>query len=142
MPTCQRRTFCSRSTCHRCCRISRPQSELDALAKKHSNFQVHYGGTATHAPALTAAVLDVAPQEWKGSSGFVDEMIVKQYMVGRRPCRRTSPAQPSSELGESMLVMVCGPPGMMKHGLRPPLHLALLTCRSVWGEGREGRAGA
>ena len=62
------------------------KDQLDDLAKKHSNFKVHY-------------VLNQAPQGWNGSVGHVNADILKKYM----------PA-PSDD----NIVMVCGPPPMMK----------------------------
>lgn len=59
---------------------------LDEFAKKHKNFKVYY-------------VLERAPKGWKEGVGFVDESII-----------RTQLPPPSDD----SLIMVCGPPGMMK----------------------------
>eukprot|EP00042_Codosiga_hollandica_P031867 m.196327 g.196327 ORF g.196327 m.196327 type:complete len:91 (-) comp53743_c0_seq1:192-464(-) len=48
------------------------------------------------------AVLDKAPNEWTGSAGYVTESIAQQYL-------------PGSDLGQNVLVVVCGPPLMMQH---------------------------
>lgn len=62
------------------------RKELDERAKKHKNFKVHY-------------VLEKPPKGWSGSTGYVSKETVQKYI----------PA-PSND----NLVMVCGPPGMMK----------------------------
>eukprot|EP01119_Soliformovum_irregulare_P010032 TRINITY_DN2430_c0_g1_i1.p1 TRINITY_DN2430_c0_g1~~TRINITY_DN2430_c0_g1_i1.p1 ORF type:complete len:310 (-),score=110.84 TRINITY_DN2430_c0_g1_i1:140-958(-) len=62
------------------------KDEIDALAKKHKNFHVKY-------------VLEKPPKGWKGYTGYVSEAIIKETM-------------PSAADGN--LVMVCGPPPMMK----------------------------
>lgn len=62
------------------------RKEIDERAKKHKNLKVHY-------------VLEKAPKGWTGSVGYVSKELIQKYM----------PA-PSND----NLVMVCGPPGMMK----------------------------
>jgi cytochrome-b5 reductase len=61
------------------------RKQLDEMAKKHSNFKVHY-------------VLEKPPQGWTGAVGYVNEDIVKKHM----------PA-PSTD----SIVFVCGPPPMV-----------------------------
>ena len=63
-------------------------------------------------------MLDVASEDWKGSKGYIDENVIKKIFVCDKNssiCPFLIPPQPSSDLGESTLVMVCGPPGMMAH---------------------------
>ena len=62
------------------------KEHVDDLAKKHRNFKVQY-------------VVDKADKGWKGGIGYVSSAMLKSHM----------PA-PS----EDSLVLVCGPPGMMK----------------------------
>eukprot|EP00898_Chlorokybus_atmophyticus_P007618 jgi/Chlat1/7858/Chrsp66S07301 len=62
------------------------QDRLDYLAKTHPNFKVYY-------------VLNEARPDWTGGKGFVTADIVKAH---------TPPPSPDT------LVMVCGPPPMMK----------------------------
>jgi len=61
--------------------------ELDELAKAHSNFHVHY------------VIEKDVPQNWTGSVGYVNEHIGAKYLP-----------KPSTD----SLVMVCGPPPMVK----------------------------
>jgi cytochrome-b5 reductase len=62
------------------------RKELDARATKHKNFKVHY-------------VLEKAPKDWKGSIGYVTKDVIQKHIHA-----------PSDD----SLVMVCGPPAMMK----------------------------
>ena len=62
------------------------KSTLDDLARKHKNFKVTY-------------VVSKAGLFWRGEKGFVSAAIVA----------KTMPAP-----GPDSLVLVCGPPGMMK----------------------------
>jgi cytochrome-b5 reductase len=62
------------------------KDRLDALAKSHSNFKVYY-------------VVDKAEKGWTGGVGYVTAEMLKERMP-----------VPSAE----SLVLVCGPPGMMK----------------------------
>jgi cytochrome-b5 reductase len=62
------------------------KDQLDDLAKKHSNFKVHY-------------VLDKAPQGWTGSVGFIGADLIKKFMP---------------EPSDDNIVLVCGPPPMVK----------------------------
>lgn len=62
------------------------RKQLDDRASKHPNFKVHY-------------VLEKPPAGWTGSTGYITKDVLQKYM----------PA-PSSD----SLVMVCGPPPMMK----------------------------
>jgi len=63
------------------------KERLDALTAKHKNFKVHY-------------VLEKAPKNWKGSVGYVSKQTVSDVL-------------PSPD-AKDFLIMVCGPPGMMK----------------------------
>ncbi len=62
------------------------REELDAWAKMHPNFTVHY-------------VLNSPPAGWTGSTGFVTADIIKQHMPGP---------------DEDCMVLRCGPPPMNK----------------------------
>ena len=68
------------------------KDKLDALAAKHPNFTVHYGRMTMRNETLEFAlllsrfdfapsVLDVAPEDWKGSQGYIDENVIKKIMV-------------------------------------------------------------
>jgi cytochrome-b5 reductase len=61
------------------------KKEIDELASKHSNFNVHY-------------VLNNAPANWTGGVGFVTPDMIKQYC----------PA-PASDIK----ILLCGPPPMI-----------------------------
>lgn len=61
------------------------KKEIDDLASKHSNFNVHY-------------VLNNAPANWTGGVGFVTADMIKQYC----------PA-PASDIK----ILLCGPPPMI-----------------------------
>lgn len=63
------------------------KDRLDALARAHSNFRVHYIVDRTSNP------------NWKGSTGYITKDLLQQWMP---------PPGPDS------LVLVCGPPPMMK----------------------------
>lgn len=70
------------------------KKELDGLAQKYPDrFKVAY-------------TVDRVPEgeNWDGHVGFTNKELVNQYMP-----------KPESPEDESILVMVCGPPGMMKH---------------------------
>lgn len=62
------------------------RKQIDERAAKHKNFKVHY-------------VLEKPPKDWEGSVGYVSKEVIQKYI----------PA-PSDD----NLVMVCGPPPMMK----------------------------
>ena len=62
------------------------RQELDAWAKMHPNFTVHY-------------VLNTPPAQWTGSSGFVTPDIIKTYL-------------PAPD--DDCMVLRCGPPAMNK----------------------------
>ncbi|ORY06731.1 ferredoxin reductase-like protein [Basidiobolus meristosporus CBS 931.73] len=62
------------------------KDELDALSKKHDNFNLHY-------------VLNTPPEGWTGGVGFVTQEMIKEWC----------PA-PSSDTK----VLLCGPPPMVK----------------------------
>ncbi|PSC72155.1 NADH-cytochrome b5 reductase [Micractinium conductrix] len=63
------------------------KDRLDALAKQHPNFKVHY-------------IVDKAEStNWKGSTGYITKELLKEQMP--------PPA-------EGSLILVCGPPPMMK----------------------------
>lgn len=63
------------------------KEKLDALAAEHPNFKVYY-------------VVDKPSANWKGGTGYISkDMILKGL--------------PASSDGT--LILVCGPPGMMKH---------------------------
>lgn len=63
------------------------KEKLDALAAKHPNFKVYY-------------VVDKPSSNWRGGAGYITKDMVLKGM----------PA-PSDDT----LILVCGPPGMMKH---------------------------
>jgi len=63
------------------------KSELDKLALRHQNFHVHY-------------VIDKATTKtWKHDVGYITDDLINKYLPG-----------PSDD----NLIMVCGPPGLMK----------------------------
>ncbi|KAK9722380.1 NADH-cytochrome b5 reductase [Basidiobolus ranarum] len=62
------------------------KSELDELAKKHDNFNLHY-------------VLNNPPEGWTGGVGFVTEAMIKELCPG-----------PSAD----SKMLLCGPPPMVK----------------------------
>ncbi|KAI8578489.1 hypothetical protein K450DRAFT_247132 [Umbelopsis ramanniana AG] len=61
------------------------KKEIDELARKHSNFNVHY-------------VLNNAPANWTGGVGFVTPDMIKQYCP--------APAK-------DIKILLCGPPPMI-----------------------------
>ncbi|KAJ1677787.1 NADH-cytochrome b5 reductase [Spiromyces aspiralis] len=62
------------------------RSELDRLAKLHSNFNVYY-------------VLNNPPEDWEGGDGFVSEDMIAEHMPMPAP---------------DIKVLICGPPPMVK----------------------------
>lgn len=62
------------------------KDKLDDMASKHKNFSVYY-------------VVDKGDKDWKGGVGYVTAEMLKEHLPG-----------PSNE----HIVLVCGPPGMMK----------------------------
>jgi cytochrome-b5 reductase len=62
------------------------KDQLDELAKKHSNFKVHY-------------VLSRPSQEWTGSVGHIGADLIKKFMP---------------EPSDDNMVFICGPPPMVK----------------------------
>jgi cytochrome-b5 reductase len=66
------------------------RDELDALAATHPNFKVLY-------------TVDKAGPEWKGHTGHVSAAMLTSVLP-----------PPQREAGR-VKVMVCGPPGLMKH---------------------------
>jgi len=62
------------------------RAELDALAARHRNFKVYY-------------TLDLPPAEWKQGRGFVTAEMIAEQLVGPGP---------------DAMVLVCGPPPMVK----------------------------
>jgi len=62
------------------------RSELDELAARHRNFRVYY-------------TLDLPPAEWKHGRGFVTAEMIAEQLVGPGP---------------DAMVLVCGPPPMVK----------------------------
>ena len=62
------------------------KKDLDALAKKHSNFNVIYA-------------LDSAGWLWSGEKGVISASMISKYFPGPKP---------------GCFVYVCGPGGMMK----------------------------
>lgn len=64
------------------------RDRFDGLAKKHSNFKIHY-------------MVDKAaqPQQWKGGVGYITGDVIRQHL----------PAP-----GDDVLILVCGPGPMMK----------------------------
>eukprot|EP00166_Cyanidium_caldarium_P000953 ctg_1425.g442 len=69
------------------------RAELDAWAEKHDNVHVWY--TLSHPPS-----------EWKYSSGFIDEEMVREHMPPP---------------GDDALVGLCGPPPMLEKACKPSL---------------------
>ncbi|XP_068653215.1 NADH-cytochrome b5 reductase-like protein [Aristolochia californica] len=63
------------------------KEKLDVLAAKHPNFKVHY-------------TVDNPSKNWKGGAGYISKDMALKGLPG-----------PS----EDTLILVCGPPGMMKH---------------------------
>lgn len=66
------------------------KSRLDALQQAHANFSVHY-------------MVDAVPKgtSWNGGTGYVTRDVISKWM-------------PSPEHKDDALVLVCGPPPMMK----------------------------
>lgn len=62
------------------------KDELDHLALKHDNFQVHY-------------VLEYPPDNWNGQAGFVSKDMIERYLP--------PPAK-------DIKILLCGPPAMIK----------------------------
>uniref|UniRef100_A0A7C9CH21 NADH-cytochrome b5 reductase n=1 Tax=Opuntia streptacantha TaxID=393608 RepID=A0A7C9CH21_OPUST len=63
------------------------KKKLDILAESHSNFKVYY-------------TVDNPSKDWKGGVGYVSKDMVIKGLPGP---------------GADTLILVCGPPGMMKH---------------------------
>ena len=62
------------------------KDELDELSKKHhGKLNIHYGQSrhlnVIHKLMVLLAVLDKAPEDWKGSKGFIDEAVLNKYLV-------------------------------------------------------------
>lgn len=69
------------------------KSELDALAKQHSDrFRVTYKVDRVS-----------EKDDWKGEVGRINKKMIERYLP-----------RPSSVDDDSILIMVCGPPGMMQ----------------------------
>lgn len=62
------------------------KEELDVLAKKHDNFNVHY-------------VLNNPPADWTGGIGFVTREMIEKWLP--RPAK-------------DVKILLCGPPAMIK----------------------------
>lgn len=62
------------------------KEELDVLAKKHDNFNVHY-------------VLNNPPAGWTGGIGFVTREMIEKWLP--RPAK-------------DVKILLCGPPAMIK----------------------------
>jgi NAD(P)H-flavin reductase len=71
------------------------RAELDGMKERYPalEFNVHY-------------TVDTAPRKWTGSVGFVDEAMVEQHL----------PAA-----GDDTVVLLCGPPPMIKFACLPAL---------------------
>ena len=67
------------------------KGEIDELAAANPNFSVHY-------------TVDRAPAGFEGSVGYITEEMI-----------RANIPQPSGAGDDSVVVYVCGPPGMMNH---------------------------
>lgn len=66
------------------------KKELDHLASLYPDrFKIYY-------------ILDKPSSNWNGGKGHVDQNMIKNHL-------------PSSENGNDVLIMVCGPDGMLKH---------------------------
>ena len=66
------------------------REKIDELKKEHpKQLRVLY-------------VLDEAPEGWRGGRGYISKAMVREYM-------------PDPLLGRLAKVLVCGPPGMVKH---------------------------
>ncbi|KAJ8444615.1 hypothetical protein Cgig2_023678 [Carnegiea gigantea] len=63
------------------------KKKLDILAESHPNFKVYY-------------TVDNPSKDWKGGIGYVSKDMVIKGLPGP---------------GTDILILVCGPPGMMKH---------------------------
>ncbi|XP_024026509.1 NADH-cytochrome b5 reductase-like protein [Morus notabilis] len=63
------------------------KQKLDFLAASHPNLKVYY-------------TVDNPTKNWKGGKGYISKEIVLKGLPGP---------------GEDTLILVCGPPGMMKH---------------------------
>ncbi|CAA3025636.1 NADH-cytochrome b5 reductase [Olea europaea subsp. europaea] len=63
------------------------KKKLDVLAAKHPNLKVFYTD-------------DNPTKDWQGGTGYISNDMVKKGLPGP---------------GEDTLILVCGPPGMMKH---------------------------
>ena len=72
------------------------KSEIDKLEKENDNFHVHY--------TVDRLTSGIKGSEYKGSVGYVTEDMIKKHIP-----------QPESVNDESVMVFVCGPPGMMNH---------------------------
>jgi len=64
------------------------KQELDTLAKRHKNFKVYY------------TIDKKNSKHWKGGVGFITDEMLKTHLP-----------PPSAD----HLILVCGPPGLMKH---------------------------
>jgi len=71
------------------------RTELDDLAAKHSNFKVWY-------------TIDRPTKDWKYSSGFVNEEMIKTHLPGPLPNQQT-------------IILMCGPPPMVNYACIPNL---------------------
>lgn len=63
------------------------KKKLDVLAAKHPNLKVFY-------------TVDNPTKDWQGGTGYITNDMVKKGLPGP---------------GDDTLILVCGPPGMMKH---------------------------
>ncbi|XP_022893439.1 NADH-cytochrome b5 reductase-like protein [Olea europaea var. sylvestris] len=63
------------------------KKRLDVLAAKHPNLKVFY-------------TVDNPTKDWQGGTGYISNDMVKKGLPGP---------------GDDTLILVCGPPGMMKH---------------------------
>ena len=61
------------------------KEDIDQIAEKYPYFQVHY-------------VLNEAPEDWEGSTGFVTEDIIRKYLPAPSPDTK---------------ILICGPPPMV-----------------------------
>ncbi|CAG8522939.1 13426_t:CDS:2 [Ambispora gerdemannii] len=71
------------------------REELDSLASKHPNFKVWY-------------TVDRPPKDWKYSSGFINEELLREHLPGPLPKEQT-------------ITLMCGPPPMLDYACIPNL---------------------
>lgn len=72
------------------------RDELESLAEKHPDqFSLHY-------------TLDNPPENWKYSSGFINKDMIATHL-------------PPPASNDSTLIIICGPPPMIKHACIPNL---------------------